>query len=75
MHTTFLTAFDCQTGQNRGGRETVQKPIEPVSVPVEPVFETEASFDKSEVNQGGTFVGSKSGFSKGIHDLEKCSLR
>jgi hypothetical protein len=27
------------------------------------------------VNQGGTFVGSKSGFSKGIHDLEKCSLR
>jgi hypothetical protein len=33
-----------------------------------------ASFDKSEVNQGGTFVGSKSGFSKGIHDLEKFSL-
>jgi hypothetical protein len=27
------------------------------------------------MKQGGTFVGSKSGFSKGIHDLEKCSLR
>jgi hypothetical protein len=34
-----------------------------------------ASFDKTEVNQGGTFVGSKSGFSKDIHDLEKYSLR
>jgi hypothetical protein len=38
---TFLTAFDCQTGQNRGGRETVQKLVEPVSGPVEPVFDTE----------------------------------
>jgi hypothetical protein len=28
-------------GQNRGGRETVQKLIEPVSGPVEPVFEAE----------------------------------
>jgi hypothetical protein len=28
LHMTFLTAFDCQTGQNRGGRETVQKPVE-----------------------------------------------
>jgi hypothetical protein len=27
------------------------------------------------VNQGDTLVGSKSGFSKGIHDLEKYSLR
>ena len=34
-----------------------------------------ASFENSDVNQGGTFVGSKSGFSKGIHDLEKCSFR
>jgi hypothetical protein len=41
MHTTFLTAFDCQTGQNRGGREIVQKPVEPVSGPVEPIFEAE----------------------------------
>jgi hypothetical protein len=47
---------------------TVQKPSEPV-------FETEDQvFEKTEVNQGGTFVGSKSGFSKDIHDLEKYSL-
>jgi hypothetical protein len=67
---TFLIAFDCQTGQNRGGREIVQKPVEPVSGPVEPVFEAEEQVLKILK----TFVGSKSGFSKGIHDLEKCSL-
>jgi hypothetical protein len=55
---------------------TVQKPVEPVLGSVEPVFETEEQvFEKTEVNQGGTFVGSKSGFSKDIHDLEKYSLR
>jgi hypothetical protein len=54
----------------------VQKPGEPVLGPVEPVFETEEQvFEKTEVNQGETLVGSKSGFSKGIHDLEKYPLR
>ena len=55
---------------------TVQKPVEPVLGPVESVFETEEQvFEKTEVNQSETLVGSKSGFSKGIHDLEKYSLR
>jgi hypothetical protein len=34
-----------------------------------------ASFEHFEVNKGGTLVGSESGYSRGIHDLEKCSLR
>jgi hypothetical protein len=34
-----------------------------------------SSFKKTEVNQGETFVGSKIGFFKDIHDLEKYSLR
>jgi hypothetical protein len=38
---TFLTAFDCQTGRTEVAEETVQKPVEPVSGPVELVFETE----------------------------------
>jgi hypothetical protein len=55
---------------------TVQKPVEPVLGPVEPVFETEEQvLRKQKVNQGGTCVRSKSGFSKDIHDLEKYSLR
>jgi hypothetical protein len=41
LHTTFLTAFDCRTGRTEVAEETVQKPVEPVSCPVEPVFETE----------------------------------
>ena len=41
MHTTFLTAFDCQTGRTEVAEETVQKPVEPVSGPVEPIFEAE----------------------------------
>jgi hypothetical protein len=49
---------------------TVQKPVESVLGPVEPVFEIEGQvFEKTEVNQGETLVGNKSGFSKGIHDL------
>jgi hypothetical protein len=39
--TTFLTAFDCQTDRTEVAEETVQKLVEPVSGPVEPVFETE----------------------------------
>jgi hypothetical protein len=38
---TFLTAFDYQTGRTEVAEETVQKPVEPVSGPVEPIFETE----------------------------------
>jgi hypothetical protein len=34
-----------------------------------------ASFEHFEVNKGRTLVGSVSGYSRGIHDLEKCSLR
>jgi hypothetical protein len=41
MHTTFLIAFDCQTGRTEVAEETVQKPAEPVLGPVELVFETE----------------------------------
>ena len=41
LHTTFLIAFDCQTGRTEVAEETVQKSVEPVSCPVEPVFETE----------------------------------
>jgi hypothetical protein len=41
LHTTFLTAFDCQTSRTEVAEETVQKPVEPVSGLVEPVFETE----------------------------------
>jgi hypothetical protein len=37
----FSDNSDCQTGQSSGGRETVQKPVEPVSVLVESVSETE----------------------------------
>jgi hypothetical protein len=38
---TSLTAFDCQTSRIEVAAETVQKPVEPVSGLVEPVFETE----------------------------------
>jgi hypothetical protein len=41
LHTTFLTTFDCQTGRTEVAEETVQKPVEPVLGPVEPVFEAE----------------------------------
>jgi hypothetical protein len=72
----FLTAFDWQTGRSEVTEGTVQKPVEPVLGPVESVFETEEQvFEKTEVNQGETLVGNKSGFSKGIHDLEKYPLR
>jgi hypothetical protein len=37
----FSDSSDCQTCQSRGGRETVQKLVEPVSGPVEPVSEAE----------------------------------
>jgi hypothetical protein len=37
----FLTAFDWQTGRSEVTEGTVQKPVEPVLGPVEPVFETE----------------------------------
>jgi hypothetical protein len=37
LHTTFLTAFDCQTGRTEVAEGSVQKPVEPVS---DPVFET-----------------------------------
>jgi hypothetical protein len=41
MHMNFLTTFDCQTGRIDVAEEIVQKPVEPVSGLVEPVFETE----------------------------------
>jgi hypothetical protein len=66
----FLTAFDWHTGRSEVTEGTVQKPVESVLGPVEPVFEIEGQvFEKTEVNQGETLVGNKSGFSKGIHDL------
>jgi hypothetical protein len=34
----FSDSSDCQTGQSRGGRETVQKPVEPVSEAEEQVL-------------------------------------
>jgi hypothetical protein len=37
----FSDSFDCQTGQSRDGRGTVQKPVEPISGPVEPVSKAE----------------------------------
>jgi hypothetical protein len=37
----FSDSSDCQTGQSRGGIETVQKPVERVLGPVEPVSEAE----------------------------------
>jgi hypothetical protein len=36
-----LIAFDWQTGRTEVAEGTVQKPVEPVLGPVEPVFETE----------------------------------
>jgi hypothetical protein len=48
--------------------EIVQKPVEPVFETEEQVL-TNLKWTKVEL-----FVGSKSGFSKDIHDLEKCSL-
>jgi hypothetical protein len=41
LHTTFLTTFDCQTSRTEVAEEIVQKPVEPISGPVEPVFEAE----------------------------------
>jgi hypothetical protein len=41
---TFSDSSDCQTGQSRGGRGTVPKPVEPVSGPVEPVSRAETKF-------------------------------
>jgi hypothetical protein len=40
----FSDSSDCQTGQSRGGRGTVPKPVEPVLGPVEPVFRVETKF-------------------------------
>jgi hypothetical protein len=38
MHTTFLTAFDWQTGRTEVAEGTVQELVEPVLGPFEPVF-------------------------------------
>ena len=47
-----------------------------VQKPVEPVFETEEQvLRKQKWTEVELFVGSKSGFSKDIQDLEKYSLR
>jgi hypothetical protein len=55
---------------------TVQKPVEPVLGPVEPVYETEEQvLRKQKWTNVELFVESKSGFSKDIQDLEKYSLR
>jgi hypothetical protein len=37
----FSDSSDCHTGQSRDGRGTVQKPVEPVSGPVELVSKAE----------------------------------
>jgi hypothetical protein len=37
---TFLTAFDYQIDRTEVAEETVQKPVQPVSGPVQSVFET-----------------------------------
>jgi hypothetical protein len=54
---------------------TVQKPVEPVLGPVEPIFETDEHILRKLRNQEEFLVGSKSGFSKSIHDLVKYFLR
>jgi hypothetical protein len=54
----------------------VQKPVEPILSSVEPVFQTGSQiFRKLKRTYGEILVGSKSGFSKSIHDLVKCFLR
>jgi hypothetical protein len=72
----FSDNSDYQTGQSRDGRGTVQKPVEPVLGPVEPVSKAEKQvlnilkWTKVELLWEVKMV-----FLKGIHDLEKCSLR
>jgi hypothetical protein len=72
----FSDSSDCQTGQSRDGRGTVTKPVEPVSGSVEPVSKAETQvlniLKRTKVE---LLWEVKMVFLKGIHDLEKCSLR
>jgi hypothetical protein len=72
----FSDNSDYQTGQSRDGRGTVQKPVEPVLGPVEPVSKAEKQvlniLKRTKVE---LLWEVKMVFLKGIHDLEKCSLR
>jgi hypothetical protein len=72
----FSDNSGCHTGQSRDGRGTVPKLVELVSGPVEPVSKAEKQIlnilkrTKVELLWEVKMV-----FLKGIHDLEKCSLR
>jgi hypothetical protein len=65
----FSDSSDCQTGQSRDGRGTVPKPVEPVSKAETQVLNI-LKRTKVELLWEVKMV-----FLKGIHDLEKCSLR
>jgi hypothetical protein len=65
----FSDSSDCQTGQSRDGRGTVLKPVEPVSKAEKQVLNI-LKRTKVELLWEVKMV-----FHKGIHDLEKCSLR
>jgi hypothetical protein len=61
LHTTFSDRIDWQTGRSDSDRGTMQKPVEPVLISVEPIFETVAQIlrklkwnkDKMEVLDQG----------------------